>query len=100
MSVITKITVAGWQRCPFFQKAANVVCALQHLYPSRVLAEILELPDRDAYRAWLPEAYAKVPGSSGHTSSPLVWLNESDFLGGCDDTMRKQQDGSLAALIG
>uniref|UniRef100_A0A7S2WBE6 Thioredoxin reductase n=2 Tax=Mucochytrium quahogii TaxID=96639 RepID=A0A7S2WBE6_9STRA len=83
----TKVTVAGWTRCAFFQKAANVVASLEHLFPRQVQAEIIELKDRDTYKAYLPKVYEKIPGSEGHTSSPLTWLNDEKYLGGCDDTL-------------
>lgn len=36
---------------------------------------------------------------TGQRTVPNVFVR-GEHLGGCDDTMRKQQDGSLAALIG
>mmetsp|Transcript_9102 Transcript_9102/g.15991 ORF Transcript_9102/g.15991 Transcript_9102/m.15991 type:complete len:590 (-) Transcript_9102:476-2245(-) len=83
----TKISVAGWTKCPYFQQAANVVASLELLFPEQVRAEIVELQDRDAYKAWLPKIHAKLENSEGHTSSPIVWLNDSEYLGGCDSVL-------------
>jgi hypothetical protein len=31
--VLRKVSIGGWTRCPYFQKAANVAAAMEHLYP-------------------------------------------------------------------
>jgi len=86
-----KISVAGWRTCQYFQKSANVVCALEHLFPSRVKAEIIELADKTAFRKWLESRKAdpNLVGKdfSGHSTSPFVVTNDVNFIGGCDDTL-------------
>ncbi len=32
--VLRKVSIGGWTRCPYFQKAANVAAAMEHLYPT------------------------------------------------------------------
>mmetsp|Transcript_3982 Transcript_3982/g.4599 ORF Transcript_3982/g.4599 Transcript_3982/m.4599 type:complete len:611 (+) Transcript_3982:125-1957(+) len=87
-----KLTVSGWKQCPYFQKAANVAAALEHMYGSKkVECEIIEFEDRDSYKKWLPSRHETLKGSEKHTSSPLSWTTESGietFLGGCDDTLK------------
>ncbi len=63
---------------------------------SLVKAEIVELPDRDAFVAWLPKLKQRLAGADKHTSSPIVWLDDSEFLGGCD----KFLDYSRVKLVG
>src|SRR4051812_8552933 len=46
-----KFTVAGAKQSVDFQKTANVVAALEHLYPSRVKAEIVEFEDEAKCKA-------------------------------------------------
>lgn len=86
------VRVAGWKQCSFFRKAANAVTAMTHLYPQRIEADIQEHPDRDAYKDWLDqkknehvETFGERAGK--HTSSPFVWKNSNEFIGGCDDTL-------------
>jgi len=80
--------VAGFKTCPFYQKAANVVCALNHIYPNRVKADIMEFPDRDSYREWLFKDRQRFdnPRAHKHTSCPFSWIGDGQFIGGCDDT--------------
>lgn len=85
----TRITVCGWTQCGFFQKAWAVTSAMGMLYPNRVEAVKVELPSRDAYRQWLTEEKPKLnlTGGDNHSSSPLTFLGENQFLGGCDATL-------------
>lgn len=85
----TRITVAGWKQCSFFQKAWTVTQAMGLLYPTKLKVFKIELENRDAYRAWLANEKPQmgIKGGEKHTSSPFVWLNDSEFLGGCDDTI-------------
>ena len=48
------LTVAGYASCADFQKAANVVAALEHLEPSKCMARILEFDSKAEYDKWLP----------------------------------------------
>ena len=48
------LTVAGYASCADFQKAANVVAALEHLEPSKCKARILEFDSKAEYDKWLP----------------------------------------------
>jgi hypothetical protein len=33
-AALRKVSIGGWTRCPYFQKAANVAAAMEHLYPT------------------------------------------------------------------
>ena len=57
------LTVAGYASCADFQKAANVVAALEHLEPSKCKARILEFDSKAEYDKWLPTQ--KVSARSG-----------------------------------
>mmetsp|Transcript_1121 Transcript_1121/g.3388 ORF Transcript_1121/g.3388 Transcript_1121/m.3388 type:complete len:593 (+) Transcript_1121:54-1832(+) len=92
-----KVSVAGWTKCPFFQTAANVAASLEHLFPGDYEAEIVELPDRDAFVKWLPKVQERLDGAREHTSSPVVWIADSQYLGGCSDLLdwsRKRMSSS------
>lgn len=86
---LTRITVAGWRNCGFFQKAVKVTAAVELLYPQKVQVKHIELADRDKFVAWLNEEKPKIglSGGANHNSSPIVWLNENEYLGGCDAVM-------------
>ena len=87
----TQLTVSGYATCSYFQKAANVVVALESLHPTRFKARVLEFETRDQYKKWLPTQKATLsppgPGLTNHTSSPMVWRGEHEFIGGHDDIM-------------
>jgi len=87
--------IAGFKTCPFYQKAANVVCAMNHVYPNKIKADVMEFPDRDSYRAWLLGSEGTdgfrntMPDTRAHkhTSCPFSWVGDGQFVGGCDDTL-------------
>jgi len=80
--------VAGWSTCPFFQKCATVVCSMQHLFPDKIEADIMEFETKEAFKEWVSQNGASF-GAKGakHTSSPFVWQDKASFIGGCDDTL-------------
>ena len=83
----TTLHVAGWRDCQYFQKAATVVCSMQHMFPNTLVADIIEYPNRDAFREFLAAEASKYgPRAEKHTSSPFTWKGENEFVGGCDDT--------------
>lgn len=83
-----RINVAGYPTCGYFMRAANLAVAVEHLFPLQVQAAIVRLKDKAAYKGWLkdeiPTMGRLAESAKGHTSSPLVWFNDDDFLGGCD----------------
>jgi len=83
---LTRVTVAGWRNCGFFQKAVKVTAAIELLYPKKVQVTHIELADREKYITWLKEEKPgkNLTGGVNHTSSPIVWLNDNEYLGGCD----------------
>lgn len=94
---VTRINVAGWKQCPWFQKGANVASALEHLYPNTYSVNILEFANRDAFRAWLPTKHAEIPSSSNHSSSPYVFTDDNTFLGGFEDLKSLAKKGMPAS---
>lgn len=95
-----RITVAGWTQCAFFQKAWTITAAMGHLHPKKVEAVKIELADKAAYKAWLDTEATKLKLSGSpqaHTSSPFVYLDDSQFLGGCDDTIAYIKDRFMGA---
>ena len=85
------LTVSGHATCPLFQKTANVVVALESLHPTRFKARILEFENNAQFQKWLPKQKAKLSPQgqilNNHTTSPLVWRNEHDFIGGEEEIM-------------
>ena len=100
------LTVAGYRSCGYFQKAANVAAALEHLYASRVQVQILESPDRASYKSWLSSSLPKDrlgAKAASHTSSPICWLGDAsddraelEFIGGCDAFLEYARSNFLA----
>jgi len=81
----TQVTVVGWSGCGFFQSAVRATTEAEQRNP-QLRATLVELVDRAAYQAWLQTEKPKLnlSGGENHTSSPLVYLNDNEFLGGCD----------------
>ena len=85
---VTRLTAAGWAGCGYFRKARTALQGLSVLAPDDVAVEIIEHPDRDAFVAWWTTFKPSLgKRAEAHTSSPAVWLNGTDFLGGCDATL-------------
>ena len=83
------VTIAGWSACGFFRRARDALRAKQ----GSVVVDVQEFPNKLAYREWLTKAKAKEGALASdkaqrHTSSPIVWLDDMTFIGGCDDTMK------------
>lgn len=65
----------------------QALLGLSVLVPS-VQVEIVEFPGAAEYEEWLPKFRDTLgPRAAGHETSPIVWLNGRDFLGGCDRTL-------------
>jgi glutaredoxin len=77
---VTSVHVAGWSGCGFFKRAKGQAANLRE----GIAVEIVELATRDEYQTWLADNGA-AKGSASHTSSPFVWQNDGDFIGGCDE---------------
>jgi thioredoxin reductase (NADPH) len=87
MSSITKVAVTGFHSCKYFQKAKSALLGLQELVPS-ISVEVIEHPTRDVYREWWFAYREKFgPRALDHSSSPSVWINDKDFIGGADATI-------------
>ncbi|RLN94447.1 hypothetical protein BBJ28_00006437 [Nothophytophthora sp. Chile5] len=86
---------------PSFVKAAEVVAAMQLLYPELVAFETHEFVDRDAFKEWLSVSHSQFVEHFGsdskaatHSSSPFVWSGSpTAFVGGCDDLLAYFRSG-------
>lgn len=78
-----RITIAGARQSAEFQKTANVAAALEHLYPSRIKAEIIEFEDEAKLKAWLPGATAKLHNVPKEYPSVAAWVDDS-WVGSSD----------------
>eukprot|EP01029_Cantina_marsupialis_P002471 TRINITY_DN12302_c0_g1_i1.p1 TRINITY_DN12302_c0_g1~~TRINITY_DN12302_c0_g1_i1.p1 ORF type:complete len:599 (-),score=226.78 TRINITY_DN12302_c0_g1_i1:644-2440(-) len=89
------LNIAGWTQCPFFQKAKKVLQGLECL--GMLDLNVVEKENRDMFRSYLPEITPKLgPRAATHTSCPLTWIGENEYLGGCDDTLAYVRDNFLA----
>jgi len=89
------ITVAGFASCPYHQKA---LAAAKRMVAAGKFSSLDDktMADRDTYKAWLAsDARPNFTDDHAqkHTSSPFVFIGSS-FVGGCDDTIALEQDGS------
>eukprot|EP00948_MAST-09A_sp_MAST-9A-sp1_P004037 g4037.t1 len=87
-SAAKRVCIAGWTTCKYFKRAANVAVAIETLYPEKIQVAIFNCKDRAAYKDWLKNEVPKknLTGAwENHTSSPIIWFNDNEYLGGCDD---------------
>lgn len=85
---ILRVSICGYNSCTYFKRAANVAVAMETLYPQKLEVRIFNCKDRTAYKTWLADEKPSLNltgAHQSHTSSPIVWFNENEFLGGCDD---------------
>jgi len=85
----TRFNIAGWTGCGAFQMASKCLQTLKALYPAQFDVTINEIPTRDEYLNWLNvtsdiKTRLKCPD---HKTSPLVWFDGDNYLGGRDDTL-------------
>jgi thioredoxin reductase (NADPH) len=59
----------------------------------------VELPNKDAYKKWLPEVRTRL-GAGSHRSSPITWSGDDEYIGGCDDTLAWARDNFVGAPVG
>jgi len=89
------ITVAGFASCPYHQKA---LAAAKSMVAAGKFSSLDDktMADRDTYKAWLASDARPTftdERAQNHTSSPFVFIGSS-FVGGCDDTIAMEQEGS------
>jgi thioredoxin reductase (NADPH) len=61
---------------------------MQHLFPDKVQADIMEFETKEAYKEWqAANGKSFGPKAETHTSSPFVWKDDRSFIGGCDDAL-------------
>lgn len=85
------IHIAGYQTCPYFQKACRAADGLSLVYPSKIKPIVETFKDRQEYQQWLSLQRIKLPGSEQHTTCPIVWqkcANSYSYIGGCDAFMK------------
>ena len=85
------IHVAGAADDFSFQKAATIIVALQHLYPEKVKARIVELQSARDFANWLSAKKDSAENSPfvTHLQSPrateaLVWTADGTYIGNVD----------------
>lgn len=78
----TRISIAGFSACDDFKLAKNAVIGLSSICPDKFAADIQEFPNKEEYTTALSGIRNKLVGASEHTGSPIVWLDDSAYLGG------------------
>jgi len=78
--------VAGWTGCGAFRQASSALRGVLAIFPKKFELEVLEFPTRDEYMEWLPKNRETI-GAPTHATSPLVWFENGNVLGGRDDTV-------------
>lgn len=81
-----RLTVAGWSQCGAFRQAKEALIGLQVLFPKEFHVEVKEYTTRDEYMDWLP-SFRETIGAPNHKTSPIVWFENGQYLGGRDDTL-------------
>eukprot|EP00462_Mataza_sp_D1_P023286 CAMPEP_0175133120 /NCGR_PEP_ID=MMETSP0087-20121206/7463_1 /TAXON_ID=136419 /ORGANISM="Unknown Unknown, Strain D1" /LENGTH=607 /DNA_ID=CAMNT_0016415569 /DNA_START=30 /DNA_END=1853 /DNA_ORIENTATION=+ len=96
---LTRITVAGWRTCGWFQRAVKVTAAVELLYPHKLQVTHIELESRDKFQAWLKSERPalNLDGGESHTSSPFIFINGTHFLGGYDSLVEYTKSNLLSA---
>lgn len=63
----------------YFKRAVTALRGVAAIAPERITVEVVEHATRDEFRAWWLEHRKTLgPRAEGHTSSPAVWLNDTD----------------------
>eukprot|EP01138_Halocafeteria_seosinensis_P012862 gb/GECG01013139.1/.p1 GENE.gb/GECG01013139.1/~~gb/GECG01013139.1/.p1 ORF type:complete len:618 (+),score=95.37 gb/GECG01013139.1/:1-1854(+) len=82
-----KLSIAGWTACPFYSRCVRILEGIAELSPSQLTIEKHEQGSRDEFRSfWFEKRKSLGPRAEAHSSSPAVWMNDNDFLGGFDET--------------
>lgn len=82
-----KFSVTGYNTCPYYVKAKNALLGVKALKDD-VEVEVIEHSSRDDFRAyWFQQREKLGEKASNHGSSPAVWMNDTEFVGGCDSTI-------------
>ena len=88
--------VAGFETCPYYQKAKAALTGVSILFPNVVkLGDGKQFATKEEYQTWLATFINEGGFSSPltHTSSPFVWTETATgtaptriYIGGCDAT--------------
>lgn len=86
--MLKKFNISGFTSCKYFQKACAAMNGLAAIYPQHIGVSIVDNSTKDEYLSWLDSNKSKF-GELGatHKSSPIVWLDDGTFIGGCDATL-------------
>ena len=86
--MIKKLNIGGFSSCSYFKKAVQAISGLSVIYPSSISLTVHEHATKGEYQSWLDKnkvLFGEV--GSSHKSSPIVWLDDGTFIGGCDNTL-------------
>jgi len=81
-----RFNLAGFATCGPYKQAKAALTGLQAIFPAKIAVEVKEYETRDEYMAWLAEFRDSV-GAPSHKTSPFVWFEDGQYLGGRDDTL-------------
>lgn len=83
-----------------FQKTANVFAALEHLFPTRYKADILEFEDETTFKAWAAkDLVALLKLGKPPTEDVLTWVDDARLVGGAQAGLQfaRELTGDAAA---
>ena len=90
LNKINSISIAGWSTCGYHKRA---LAAARDAFGNKKVND-RTFASKDLYKTWLlTKDGLKFTGNpsknygADHTSSPFTWINDNEFVGGCDDTM-------------
>ena len=85
------ISIAGYRSCGFARRAVARAQRVQEAGLVEHVDDSALFRERDEYQAWLSTErnarFSENKVALSHTSSPLVWADDDDFIGGCDAFM-------------
>ncbi|KAJ3013455.1 thioredoxin reductase [Thoreauomyces humboldtii] len=83
-----RVVVFSKSYCPYCTRAKSLLRSIDAPF---VVFEMDELPDGTAMQAYLRE-------KNGQSSVPNIYVSQR-HVGGCDDLVKANSDGSLTALL-
>eukprot|EP01117_Protostelium_nocturnum_P016563 TRINITY_DN6581_c0_g1_i1.p1 TRINITY_DN6581_c0_g1~~TRINITY_DN6581_c0_g1_i1.p1 ORF type:complete len:222 (+),score=90.30 TRINITY_DN6581_c0_g1_i1:29-694(+) len=80
-----RLYVYGFDTCPHFRRAVEMATNAHKEFPDSFKKPTTKgFPNRDEYQKWLKN-HNKVKAGKNHRTSPFVWRNKEDFIGGGDN---------------
>ena len=83
---IRKFFVAGYSSCKYFVRARQALEGMSAIFPLKVSATVSEYATKEEYMTWLA-TFRESINAPNHKTSPIIWLNDSDYIGGSDELM-------------